>query len=89
MNDDIKKLSDTTLSELAAINKKEREAEHSGNTWNDWDDITFIDMVLSKMERAWRKVRRHDNEDTFPAAESLRDGYNYLLELKRRLKERV
>ena len=76
-----------TLRKLAASIKIDREVEYSGNTWDDWEYVTFIDMVLSKMERAWRHAR--GGSPTVDVAESLRDGYNYLLELKSRLlKER-
>lgn len=72
------------LRDLAAAVKKEREKEYNGlNTWSDWDNRTFVDMVLSKLERAFQ-VGRQINPNT-KVEECLRDGYNYLLELKRRL----
>jgi hypothetical protein len=72
------------LKEMAAAVKIEREKEYNGlNTWSDWDNRTFVDMVLSKMERAYQSL--HQPGGSKKVEECLRDGYNYLLELKRRL----
>lgn len=92
MNDE-KKLADCSIRELAADVKIERETQYHGNTWCDWDNITFVDMALSKIERAWKCGTQVDPDNGILSnlmglSESLKDGYNYLLELKRRLKER-
>ena len=71
----------------AFLIKEEREKQYNGlNTWDDWSDITFVDMVLSKLERAYQSLMK-EGLPYCDAVESLRDAYNYLLELKVRLRD--
>lgn len=58
------------------------------DAWDEWDLITYVDMIIAKCKRALycleeRPIAIEHAED------SVIDGLNYAKELKKRLKEQM
>lgn len=52
-----------------------------GDIWDEYSDITHIDIIIGKIQRAYNLLV--DNNSA-KAKEELIDGYNYALHLKKR-----
>lgn len=86
-----------TFEERAEEVLKDREVW--GNAWDDYDDVTLIDIILGKVQRAWNlteKIREDtktdprglDYSDIQKIEDCHIDIHNYGNYFKKRLKQR-